>query len=55
MPNHEMAAPATEDALARMTVAGLREYARTNGMSSITRLSKKVELVRAIVAYQRKR
>lgn len=55
MTTTEMATPATETALARMTIPELREYARTNGMSSITRLDRKAELVRAIVAYQRNR
>lgn len=45
----------SESELSRMTIVELREYARRNGMSSITRLSKKTELVRAIVAYQRKK
>jgi hypothetical protein len=38
--------------LDRMTVAQLRQYARDNGMSTITKLTKKADLLRAIKRFQ---
>lgn len=40
--------------LEQMTVAELRQYARDNGMSSITRLTRKKELVAAIRHFEAK-
>lgn len=41
--------------LDQMTAVELRQYARNHGMSSITRLTRRDELIRAIKYYEHKK